>query len=165
MNAKQASGWGAALTLCAMPLLLVVGIGASHLAWHRLACTRDASIIAHGSARYDVEVSGETCNSAGIASFVRVKLKGGGALGADSTVLVYEPVDNGNDEDDANQPPEVRWLSPEHLQIDVHTAALVDRQETFSHGVTISYHIANLKPSERLLTMAKLHRSPRVASL
>jgi len=148
-----------------MPMVLVAGIGAGQFAWHQYACTRDASTITRGGSRYDVEVSGETCNSAGIASFVRVKLKGAGALGSDSTILVYEPVDNGNDDDDANQPPEVRWLSPDHLQIDVHTAVHIDRQVASSHGVAISYRIVNLKPSERLTTMARLRRSPRVASL
>lgn len=130
-----------ATPLCA--LVLAIGFFGGKYALHRYACSGDATLIPAAGAPYDVEVRGEFCDDADAVNFVHVTLKRAGPLGTDATVFVYEPVDDGNDADDSNAPPTVRWLSANHLEIAVDTVAQIERKQTSVHGIEISYKVAH----------------------
>ncbi|WP_114241469.1 hypothetical protein [Dyella sp. C9] len=165
MNTKRLSVWPALVAVAFIALAVLAVAATGRYAWHEYACSSDASMVAGGPSKYAVEVRGESCTANGTLNFVHVKLKGAGLLGSDATVFVYEPVDNGDDEDDGNQPPTVRWLSPNHLEIDVDTASRVDTQEFSSHGVTISYRIGHVIPIEHVASADPLRHKQHVASL
>jgi hypothetical protein len=165
MNTKQLGVWPALVAVALIALVVFACVASGRYAWHQYACSSDASLVSGASSRFAVEVRGESCNAEGTLNFVHVKLKGAGLLGSDATVFVYEPVDNGDDDDDGNQPPNVRWLTPDHLEIAVDTASRVDTQEFSSHGVTISYRIGHVIPIEHVAVADPLRHKQHIASL
>lgn len=145
---------------------LVLAFASGRYVLDRYACSGDASVIASPGALYNVEVNDEACNSTGTVNFVQVKLKGAGAMGSDATVFVYEPIDDGRDDDDSNQPPMIRWTSKDHLEVAVDTVARIDEQQFSSHGVTISYQLAHVDAITHTASWDRLHKSSqRVATL
>jgi hypothetical protein len=143
MTTKRLGLWLGVLAASVCTLALIMVFVGGKYALHRYACFGDASMVTEAGAPYDVEVRGESCNESGTLNFVHVSLKGAGPLGTDATIFIYEPVDDGNDDDDSNTPPQVRWVAPNHLEITVDTVAQIDRKQASAHGIEISYQVAH----------------------
>jgi hypothetical protein len=145
---------------------LVLALATGRYVLHRYTCSGDASVISSPGALYDVEVNGEACNSTGTVNFVQVKLKGAGPMGSDATVFVYEPIDDGRDDDDSNEPPMIRWTARDHLEVMVDSVSRIDKQQFSSHGVTISYQLAHVNVASHTASWDRLRKtSQRLATL
>ena len=164
MNTNRAGLCLGIFAIATVTLVLAAATGRYVL--QRYTCSGDASLISRAGGPYNVEVNDEACNSTGTVNFVQVKLKGAGPMGSDATVFVYEPIDDGRDDDDSNAPPMIRWTSKDHLEVVVDTVSRIDEQQFSSHGVTISYKLAHVNATTNTASWDRLRKtSQRLATL
>jgi hypothetical protein len=106
------------------------------------ACRSDTSPVATGT--YEVDVSEATCGADGAVNIISVALKDGKGKIPPTVLFSYEPNVDMESSDADSDPPDVRWLSPNQLEISVAEVARVQTRVTSVNGVRISYRIGKV---------------------